>query len=144
MHHLPDGSITWHWHACVACARVTGRLANHARFSATGRASTCPIVERANDRVFEVLPNEIHKANLKAAMNDALSSNCKAPAANTRLRYQENCMKTYEKHRGELMSALGTALMQLHSAGLSYPTWVWELYERSRVERQALHYITNT
>lgn len=138
MHHLSDGSVAWQWHGCVACARVTGRLANHARFSVHGQPSACPIAERANDRVFEILPSELHKRGKASTAAPATAK------LDSRLRYQDTCIQNSEKHRGELMSALGTALMQLHTNGLSYPAWVWELYEKSRVERSPLNYITNT
>jgi len=134
VHHLPDGGLAWHWHACVACARVTGRMANHPRFGVSdSQPSQCPITERINDRVYEVLPSDSAIALPSSRKNPGHAN--VSVSTNSRLRYQDQCIKNYEKQRTELMSALGTALTSLHALGASYPHWVWDLYERSRLER---------
>lgn len=132
MHQRADGRVVWQWHACVACARTTGRIAPHARFGTNGQPTECPIAEHANDRLYEILPSEASKNDVAGPV--ALQH--KYQSANNRLRFQEQCIKNYEKQRDELMSALGAALMRLNSVQASYPHWVWESYERGRLERQ--------
>lgn len=121
-----NGGMVWRWHACVACARTTGRLATHPRFAVQGEVKQCPIAEHENDRLYETLPSEMSKSN--CYQDQSLS------VENVRLmRAQERRIKEYEHQRDELMSALGAALMHLSGLGVSYPTWWWAMYEKSRV-----------
>lgn len=130
MHKTAQGRMVWQWHACVACARVTGKLANHPRFAVEGESRQCPIAEHANDRLYEVLPCETVRS---VHSNEFPGFKHQVHSTSSRLKSQELRIKSYEQQRGELMSALGAALCHLNNMGETYPHWWWAMYEKSRV-----------
>ena len=145
VHARPDGSAVWLWHACVACARSTGRLRTHARFGAGGGAR-CPIAEAptaalgsAGRHLHGHVPGPGRPPGRDPGGGGGARplgpSNGADHRAIAHLKHQESCIADYERQRNELMTALSTALVRLHNLGASYPHWVWEVYEQGRTQR---------
>ncbi|KAJ1449598.1 hypothetical protein M885DRAFT_535115 [Pelagophyceae sp. CCMP2097] len=129
MHRGADGfrRAAWQWHACAACARGSGQFQAHSRFSEDGAEQSCPHANLTADAA------PLPKDTTLARRFESVSS---------QLRFQEGCIKNYERQKNDLMSALGTALMRLNALGAHYPHWVWEKYEKGRSERYT-YFVSN-